>query len=306
MRAVCRLFVAYLALFCLPVQYLCGEECTCSPCSDCCQENDAPPKIGNFSLPTSQQPATLFGFGNNIIDKGELQLSLFADAFAGKRRKNIDLVPNIVYGITDKWSISFYTPFTPKYENTYHRSSGALDFFAGTEYAFYSKSTSTYADQATVLVNLTAPTGSTSKNPQTGLGSPSVFLGGTFYRTMVEWFLFTAQGVLLPTSYHGTKFGNQYLYQFGFGRNFWTPKGWIYAWMVDIDGLYSCRNRFRGSLDRNSGGNVMYVTPSLWISSKELSLQFGVGFPVYQNLFGSQNTFDYVLNFNVSWSFYDL
>ena len=47
------------------------------------KEEEAPPKIGNFKLPTSQQPAALFGFGGNIIDKGEIQTFLFADGFFG-------------------------------------------------------------------------------------------------------------------------------------------------------------------------------------------------------------------------------
>jgi hypothetical protein len=30
--------------------------------------------VGNFALPTSQQPAPLIAFGQNILDKGELLL----------------------------------------------------------------------------------------------------------------------------------------------------------------------------------------------------------------------------------------
>jgi hypothetical protein len=30
------------------------------------EKKEEPPKIGNFALPTSQQPAALFGFGGNI------------------------------------------------------------------------------------------------------------------------------------------------------------------------------------------------------------------------------------------------
>jgi len=30
-------------------------------------------KEGNFALPTSQQPSPLFSFGQNILDKGDIQ-----------------------------------------------------------------------------------------------------------------------------------------------------------------------------------------------------------------------------------------
>ena len=48
------------------------------------KEDNDPPKIGNFALPTSQQPAALFGFGGNIIDEGEIQVNMFADEFIPK------------------------------------------------------------------------------------------------------------------------------------------------------------------------------------------------------------------------------
>ncbi len=52
------------------------------------KKEEKPAKIGNFSLPASQQPSALFGFGGNIIDKGEIQLYFFADDFQGKKENN--------------------------------------------------------------------------------------------------------------------------------------------------------------------------------------------------------------------------
>jgi len=268
------------------------------------KKKEEPPKIGNFALPTSQQPAALFGFGGNIIDKDEIQFYFFGDEFRGKNRIVTDLIPSLLFGITENWSIYFNFPFTPIMEDGAYKSSGLEDFFVQLEYAFYSKSTTTYVDEATVVGNITFPTGSSKKNPPTGFGAPSFFLGATYYRVMVDWFVFTAPGVILTTSDHGTKFGDQFLYQFGVGRNVPSPKDWIYAWMVEVDGQYNKKNRIDGTLDKNSGGNVIYVTPSVWVSSKEMILQFGVSLPVNQNFFGKQRKFDYALNLNFGWSFY--
>ena len=267
-------------------------------------KEEKPPKIGNFSLRTSQQPAALFGFGGNIIDKGEVQLYLFADDFVGKKKTTIDIIPSVLFGITEEWSIFFNAPFTPLLKDDCNSSSGLEDFFIQLEYAFYNKSTSSYVDQATLVSNITFPTGSIHRNPPTGFGSPSLFLGGTYYRTWVDWFVFTSNGAILTSSNHGTKFGDMFLYQMGFGRNFPSPEGWIYAWMIEFDGQYNKKNRIDGIIDSNSGGNVIYITPSIWISSKEMLLQFGVSLPVNQNLFGIQNKFDYALNLNFAWSFY--
>jgi hypothetical protein len=268
------------------------------------EESSEPPKVGNFALPTSQQPAALFGFGGNIIDKGEIQLYFFADEFIGNKKMTIDLIPGILFGITNEWSVFFNLPFTPIIKNGHNKSNGLEDFFIQFEYAFYNKKTLTHVDQATLIGNITFPTGSTKKNPSTGFGSPSLFLGGAYYRTMVDWFMFTAQGAVFTSTDNKTKIGEQFLYQFGLGRNIPSPQGWIYAWMIEIDGEYNKRNRIDGIFDKNSGGNVVYVTPSLWISSKKILVQFGISLPIIQNLSGDQRKFDYALNLNIAWSFY--
>ncbi len=268
------------------------------------EEEEKPPEIGNFALPTSQQPAALFGFGGNIIDKGEVQLFFFADYFSGRKKTTIDLIPSILFGITEDWSVLFSIPVTPLFRDGPNRSSGLEDFFIQIEYAFYNKSTATYVDQATLVSNITVPTGSIHKNPPTGFGTPSLFLGSTYYHTCVDWFAFTSNGVILTDSECCTQFGDQFLYQIGLGRNCPSPEGWIYAWMCEVDGQYNKKNKFDSVIDNNSGGNTIYITPSIWISSKEMLLQFGASVPVNQNLFGHQNKFDYALNLNFAWSFY--
>lgn len=268
------------------------------------KKEEEPPKIHNFSLPVSQQPAALFGFGGNIIDQGEVQLYFFADYFHGKKKIVTDCIPSVLFGVTKDLSLFFNFPFTPVMRDGKNRSSGLEDFFVQLEYAFYTKSTKTYEDQATVVANITVPTGSIKKNPPTGFGSPSFFLGGTYYRTWVDWIVFVAPGAVLTTSDHKTKFGDQFLYQFGLERYLPSPKGWIYAMMLEVDGQYNKKNRINGEIDPNSGGNVIYVTPSIWISSKRFLFQFGASFPINQNLFGKQNKVEYALNLNVAWSFY--
>jgi hypothetical protein len=267
------------------------------------EKEGKPPAIGNFALRTSQQPAALFGFGANLIDKGQVQLYFFADAFFGKGRVVSDLIPSILFGITDECSIYFNFPFTTYMKDGSDKSRGLEDFFIQMEYAFYNKSTSLYVDQATIVANITVPTGSTHRKPITGFGSPSIFLGATYYHMMIDWFVFAAPGAILTTADHRTKIGDQFLYQFGFGRNIESPIGWIYAWMLEIDGQYSDKTRIKGVVDDNSGGNVIYVTPSIWISNDNFLFQGGVSLPINQHLWGDQRKIDYSLIANIAWSF---
>lgn len=318
------MFKKLFALFTLNIAFisacLCGEE-SANACAETSEKKEngtikekvkeetkdkesGPPRIGNFALPSSQQPAALFGFGGNIIDEGEIQLILFADDFIGDEKTTIDLIPSVLFAITDSCSIYFNFPFTPLLKNESHRSRGLEDFFIQLEYAFYNKKTYAYTDQATIVGNITLPTGSVRKDPPTGFGSTGFFLGGTYYRTLVNWLFFTSHGATLTTTNRKTKIGDQFFYQFGLGRNMPSPEGWIYAWLLEVDGQYSQRNNIRGKIDKNSGGNVIYVTPSLWCSSKNILWQFGVSFPINQNLYGHQKKVNYALNFNVAWSFY--
>lgn len=268
-------------------------------------QKEEPPRIGNFALSTSQQPAALFGFGGNIIDKNELQVYFFADEFIGKNRIITDMIPSILLGLTENLSVFFNYPFTPGMKDGRYKSQGLEDFFVQWEYAFYNKSTATYINEATMVINNTYPTGSIDKTPPTSFGSPSFFVGATYYHTRVDWFFFAAPGAVFITTDHKTKAGNQFLYQCGLGRNMESPKGWIYAWMIEVDGQYNKKNRVSGIIDDNSGGNAIYVTPSLWISSKEMLFQFGISLPVNQNLFGQQRKFSYAWNLNWAWSFYN-
>ena len=256
--------------------------------------------MGNFVLPTSQQPGPLTSLGQNIVDKDQTLLFLFADDYGGIGKHQVDIMPGILHGITDTLSVFFNVPVAASFKQDQNRSSGLEDAFLQFEYAFYTKKTSTLFDQATFVTNVTFPTGSSSKIPPTGFSSPSFFLGGTFSRMYTDWFVFTSHGAVFPTTHNTTKFGKEFLYQFGFGRNlFDIDSKWIYAWMAEINGQYSVQNTINGIVDSNSGGNIVFITPSLWISSKKLIFQFGFGLPVTQNLFGNQKRGTYLLVTNI-------
>ena len=323
-----------------------------------------PLEIGNFALAISQQPGPLVSFGENIVDKGQTQLFVFADDFYSKKKCTTDVIPSLLYGITDNLSIFLNAPFTPlmkdtssdspqssgtssptqpqkggasspqsgtgssstQSENSHkqaasksgrsmnqsdstseqshtYRSRGWEDLFIQLEYAVYTMKTLTSVDQATIVANMTFPTGSSKKNPPTGFGASSYFIGGTYSHMTTDWFAFTSHGAVFPTAHHQTKFGEQLLYQFGFGSNIPSPKKWIYAWMVEMNGQYTRKNKIQGVIDPNSGGNTIFVTPSLWVSSERIILQFGVGVPIVQHLFGEQRKYHYSLVCNLGYTF---
>lgn len=263
-----------------------------------------PPAIGNFALPYSQQPGAFLSFGQNTLDKGKTQLYIFADDYAGNQQHYIDAIPGIVYGLTDNLSLFFNVPYAVSYQQESHHSSGLKDIFIQLEYTFYSKETHCYADTSTIVFNTSFPTGSSKKDPPTGFGAQAYFLGGTFSRLYSDWLGFFSPGILAATSHHGTKFGNNFLYQLGVGKNIsYQTSHYILSWLIELNGTYYQKNRIEGERDPNSGGNIIYVIPSLWYSTQHLILQPGVGWAVAQKWNGSQPKSTYILAINLGWTF---
>lgn len=272
--------------------------------SDKSDSADQPPNIGLFSLPPSQMPGPLVSFGQTLIYKGQEQVFLTLANFSGKRTHFATAIPYFAWGIRDDLTFSAAWPVAVSYQIDNDRSSGLGDATFQLEYGFYNKSTSTYIDLATVVGAMTLPSGSVEINPTTGFGAPSFFIGETFSRTYIDWYLFTSEGALITTpNNNNTKLGNQYFYQFGLGRLIANVDQWLLAWLIEADGLFSDQDKDEGVNDPDSGGNLVLVTPSLFASNKSVILQLGAGYYVSQHLYGQQNRMNYLAIFSFGYTF---
>ncbi len=271
--------------------------------SDKDDKDDVPVKEGNLALSSSQQPGPLFSFGQNMVDKGDFQTLVVIDYIKGRRKHFNDFIPTILYGITNNLSLFAYQPFA-NFKIDCQRSSGPEDMFVQFEYAFHTKIEPRYFTQATVVGALILPVGSYKKQPETGFGSPSVFLGLTASYNGVDWYAFACPGALLPTSHHGTKFGNIFFYECGFGHNItYIPQKMIFMWMIEFFGIYRQKNVINYKTDLNSGSNIFYVGPSLWFSTDRFLLQAGIAVPVAQHFNGSQRKNNYYADLYMGWKF---
>jgi hypothetical protein len=268
------------------------------------ESSKTPPKLGNFALPSSQQIGPLISLGQNIIDKGQTQLFLSSFSFMGSDQRTHDVTPSIVHQATDNLSLLLSQPIAISYRQDQDHSSGLGDVLLQLEYAFHMKETSDFTEQATLVSYITLPSGSSEKQPATGLGSPSFLLGGTFNRTYVDWYEFTSGAIVETTSQNGIKFGNQLLYQCGLSKNlFSVPSKCICAALLEVYGIYTEKTKINGLTVSDSGGNIIYLVPSLWFSGKKLIIQFGAGAPITQHLFGNQKETHYLVAANIGWTF---
>lgn len=266
-------------------------------------DDEEPLKIGNFALPGSQQPGPLVGFGQSIIDKGQQQIYLSGAAFIGKHSYHSEIIATYIYGITDEFSIHLDVPYEPANKDGPNKSSGFSDLAVQLEYAYYSKSEKCWSEQATIVGAVFFPNGSREKDPSTGHGSPSFFAGLTYNHTAIDWLYFGAAGMLLTTKNKDYRAGYGFLYQGGIGRNICSPPGWIYAGILEFIGEYECTDIIFDATDPDSGGNVISIVPSIWISSDNLILQLGVGYAVVEHLFGDQRKQPFSTYFNFGWTY---
>lgn len=260
-----------------------------------------PLPIGNFSVGNSTQIAPLVSFGQLIIDKNVLFPVLYGIYAEGQSSHANRIRPGVVYGIQDNFSAYFVVPYDTSNRYGSSRSSGFEDVVLQMEYAYYSRNHSDSALQATIVGNVQFPTGSSSKNPPTGDGSCSYFLGATYAYTSYNWYAFGSAGIDLTTTHHGTKFGNSYLYQCGIARYIkqLSPHGCVFNLMVELDGTYFEKDKIHRVTNPNSGGNVIIATPSICLASKQWLVQWGIGFPILQNLNGEQYKVHYAIVYSL-------
>lgn len=262
------------------------------------------PDIGYFALPVSQQPGPFISFGQTLIAAHDAQIYLNPSYLKLEHGQQWTATAVFVYGVSDETDLQLALPVALQYRQDDHRSSGLEDFSLQLEHAFYQGSKANYQEQATFVTSLTFPSGDGLKNPPTGYGAPSFFDGITFNRTYVHWTTFVSLGGIITTSNDAVHYGESLLYQYGLGHILSSKKNHhIVTALLELDGQWSQKNRFFGLLDPNSGGNVVYVTPSLWYSNQKFIVQAGISLPVIQQLNGEQAQNRYFAMLSVGWTF---
>lgn len=252
-------------------------------------------KKGNLALPESQQPGPLFGFGQNVIQKGAFQVSGAFDQNKGEDKNVVRAVPSFLYAVTDSFSLYLFSEIDLYHKQDGQRSSGMDNVAVQLEYEFYKNEKTTLTDSATIVGNVTIPT----KN-RNSLG---FFFGPTLSRTQIDWYFFLSPGGLFNLSNKGTKSGNKYLFQCGVGRNIPSPSHLIWMVELELNGVFLERDEIADVIDPNSGGNVVYLGPSFWFSSRRVIIQGGIALPVYQQWYGNQKKIDYLAAVSVGLTF---
>lgn len=266
-------------------------------------------KRGHLALPTSQEIGPLYAFGQNIVNKSDKQLFAYINGLYGKNFSFTELRPSFLYGITDYCSLFVELPIAVNYTIADRKFAGVENITFQFEGAVIDTNTVYDSYQLTLVTNVAFPISTLdggrpiASNASAGSGQVSFLVGATACYMSADWYLFTCQGGIFSATRRATKSGNTYLYQFGASRSWGNYPGWIFAGMVELFGQYSARDTTNGIIDANSGGNSIFLGPSIWASSQRFIGQIGVAFAVTQKLFGNQSKVTWYPAIDLGWKF---
>lgn len=250
-----------------------------------------PDKVGNFA--NLLKPVTNFGLGQNIAVRNSFTPYLSVTQQKGDCENLITLSPQLLYGITDYFSLLISIPIIVKFDENCLSTKGFGDMLAQLEYAFYEHYTKRSRIWATIVANMTLPTGSKPSRYcedklATGFGASSFLIGGTASYLGTMWYSYLSGSATFVTARQGMKGGDIFFYEFGGGGNLGNPGGITMMALLEFNGILTKKNKTDGYFDENTGGNIIYLGPSLYASHGRWVIEGGVQFPVFQHLNGTQ------------------
>ncbi len=260
-------------------------------------------KLGNFE--NEGLPFPSFGFGQFVLPKNKIAPLVTVFSETGHHQNQTIIYPQVVYGITNSLSGLVSLPIIINIDNGSRKTQAVGDLQLELEYALYVRTAQSSLNRITFVTDLNLPTGhfSTSLTPSTGFGAVSLFFGVTAAHISIDWYAYLAPGMLVTTPTRNTKAGCTAFYQGGVGRNLGNPGGITLVGMLECNGVYIQKDTICCTSNPNSGGNTIFLGPTLYGAFKNIQILGGVQFPTYQHLNGAQGKQKYRLIFNASATF---
>lgn len=240
----------------------------------------------------------------------------------------------VSYGVTDDFTVGFRLPFIQRNdvkEAGHHDDGeeedelppieqlgdlegiGDINVFA--EYRFYKHEGTNIA----AIVGFKAPTGKTSRNTddgerfelefQPGSGSWDANLGAAFTQEMgpVSFDASVVYTFVTEGKQH-TDLGDIFTYNaalsyrvLGQSGQSYLPPDFAIDLIAEVNGEWRDKEKTRGDYDKNSGGNIVYISPGIRVAvAHNASLGFSFGIPVVKDTNGYQVEPEYRLITNAS------
>jgi hypothetical protein len=256
------------------------------------------PSRGNFAH--RMAPGTTFGFGQNILEANHVYWYPYFQQQAGMATNQIEIVPAILYMFSDSLSLYMGLPLLLQQKNNDCSQRGVENLFVQGEYVFIDYTARDVEYMGTLVANVSLPTTHLSTHCSclqtttlTATAPTSFFIGVTASRLSEKWYLYGSAGTTLSTTKDHTTLGAIVYYQWGVGRNLGNPGGITTLGSIEFNGIYSRPDMMCDTKDKNSGGNIIYIGPTLCLTGDHWFLSGGIQAATVQQLNGIQNKTHY-------------
>jgi hypothetical protein len=233
-------------------------------------------------------PGPLFGFGQNIIDKGQFITASYFEQTGGLDILAFEFDPFVLYGITDRASflVEFNVPWTIMPGVS---SFGISNLFLQGEYALYYKHDEDYGNAYnmwTIVGNIAPPV---AKDDTVGRQTMSFFLGTTTSHNSERWYAYASTGVFFSLRRKDHyQYGSYLAYEFGLGFPLITATHAFLSLIFEMNGRYQHPDTLRGVTVPDTGFNRIFFGPIIYFWYHGLTIEAGFQNSITARAFGQQ------------------
>ncbi|MCH8118870.1 MAG: transporter [Planctomycetes bacterium] len=242
-------------------------------------------------------PETIFEGGWGIETEFE-----FDDAGDGKTST---LHYEILYGLTKDLSLTLEIPQVLRSREGHMTEDGLGDIMLRGKYQLFRRDTLGAQDKISAILGIKFPTGDEDAKPRLGTGTTDFLFGLSAGHESRTWYRFATLRYFLRTKHDGFGPGDKIFYDVTIGYRPWRREylQWDLVGLLEMSGEYEFGSELGGKTVRNSGGNTIWLGPSLLFSYRNIMVKGGIQMPVYQQLKGNQEHNDFRTVFAIEYHF---
>lgn len=250
-----------------------------------------------FNLLFAHEP--LFGFGPHTIYLGGLgvEIEFEREGASSSKEKERDLIlhQEIIYGLTEDLALTLALPFILNRKLDANgigtSSSGIGDTSLRVKYRFWRRDRLGVQDSAAFIVSIKFPSGNTDKSPRLGTGSTDFLFGAAAARESLLWYYFADVRYRVNTRGNANlKIGDRFFADGAIGIRLW-PAEYLKPDLVvlaELNWETFLRDKLDGLGVKESGGNLLFISPSFFFTYRNWAVKGGVQIPLYQSFDGNQ------------------
>jgi DNA-binding transcriptional MerR regulator len=237
----------------------------------------------------------VFSLGPETIYKGGLGFETEFEYEEGDTDKEIALHYELLYGITEDWSVTLDIPQILDKKEGVLSSEGLGDIDLRTKYQLYRKDSLGAQDKVALIYGLELPTGDEKDNPPLGSGSYDHLFGLSAGHESITWYYFLTGRYVLNADAGALDKGDRLLFDGAVGLRPWlrSYKSWDLVVLLESSYIYAEKDVKNGAGLSNTGGQELFLGPTFLWSIRNLMVKGGIQFPIWQDLNGSQDKRDF-------------